>query len=409
MPISFVDRLQHAWNAFVNKDPTRLPYPEVGMSSFRKPDRIQLRYSSERTIISSLYTRIGIDAAAVNVHHVLVDENNRFLEQVPSRLNECLTLQANLDQSGRALIQDIIMSLCDEGVVAIVPVETSVNPNRYGGFDIHSLRVGKITEWFPTQVRIELYNEKLGRREEIIMDKRIVAIVENPLYAVMNEPNSTLKRLTHKLSILDSIDNQSASGKLDLIIQLPYVIKSEARRLQAKQRKTDIEDQLVNSKYGIAYTDASEKITQLNRPAENNLMAQIQYLTTLLYNQLGISERVFDGSAEEAEMLNYYNRTIEPLLAAVVDAMNSKFLTKTARTRRHKIMYFREPFKLVPINNLAEIVDKFSRNEILSSNEIRAVIGYKPVDDPKADELRNKNLNQSAEQENVTTRIEGEE
>lgn len=390
----FTDRLQHAWNAFRNNYPDRLPYPYEGISSFRRPDKTYTRLSNEKIIVASIYNRIGIDAAAIDVRHVKVDSNNRYASDIPSYLNDCLTTQANIDQTGRDLIQDIVMSLCDEGAVAIVPTDTTINPNQ-GSFDIHSLRVGRITEWFPSHVRIELYNEKRGVKEEIILAKSVVAIVENPLYSVMNEPNSTLQRLIRKLNLLDSIDEQSGSGKLDLIIQLPYVIKSEARRAQAEKRRKDIETQLKDSKYGIAYTDGSEKITQLNRAAENNLMGQIQYLMQMLYGQLGISEAVFNGTADEAEMLNYYNRTIEPILSAITGAMNSKFLTKTARTRGHRIMFFREPFKLVPINNLAEIVDKFSRNEILSSNEIRAIIGYKPVDDPKADELRNKNINQA--------------
>lgn len=386
-------RLKHAWNAFRNTS-TQFTTP-FGPSYGTRPDRLRFRFGNERSIISSIYTRIGIDVAAVSIQHVKVDSNDRYVESIPSYLNECLTTQANIDQSGRAFIQDVAMSLFDEGVVAIVPVDTTFNPNVTGAYDIQTMRTGKITEWFPQHVKVQLYNEQKGRREEVILDKKLVAIVENPLYSVMNEPNSTLKRLIHKLNLLDSIDEQSGSGKLDLIIQLPYVIKNQARRAQAEERRKDIEMQLAGSKYGIAYTDGSERVTQLNRPAENNLMSQIEYLTSMLYSQLGMSEKVFDGTADEAEMLNYYNRTVEPVLSAITDAMHRTFLTKTARTQGQKIMFFREPFKLVPVNNLADIVDKFTRNEILSSNEVRALIGYKPVDDPAADELRNKNLNQS--------------
>ena len=398
MANNFISRLQHAWNAFRNRDPTGHQYG-YGPSYGSRPDRTRMRFGNERSIVSSIYTRIGIDVAAVSIQHIRLDENGRYAETINSNLNECLTVQANIDQSGRALIQDIVMSMFDEGVVAVVPVDTTLNPNESGSFDIQSLRVGKILEWYPRHVRVQLYNDREGRRDEVILEKRFVAIIENPLYAVMNEPNSTLKRLVHKLNLLDSIDEQSGSGKLDLIIQLPYVIKTPARREQAEQRRKDIEMQLAGSKYGIAYTDGSEKVTQLNRPAENNLMAQIEYLTSMLYSQLGITENVFNGTAEEAEMLNYYNRTVEPILAAITDAMNRTFLTKTARTQGQKIIYLREPFKLVPVNNLAEIVDKFTRNEILTSNEIRAMIGYKPVDDPKADELRNSNLSRAKEED----------
>lgn len=394
---NFISRLQHAWNAFKNRDPTGHKY-EYGLSYGSRPDRTRMRFGNERSIIASIYTRIAIDVAAVSIQHVRLDQNGRYAETINSHLNECLTVQANIDQSGRALIQDIVMSMFDEGVVAVVPVDTTFNPSESGSFDILSLRVGKILEWYPRHVRVQLYNDRVGRREEVILEKKFVAIIENPLYAVMNEPNSTLKRLVHKLNLLDSIDEQSGSGKLDLIIQLPYVIKTPARREQAEQRRKDIEMQLAGSKYGIAYTDGSEKITQLNRPAENNLMTQIEYLTSMLYSQLGITENVFNGTAEEAEMLNYYNRTIEPILAAITDAMNRTFLTKTARTQGQKIIYLREPFKLVPVNNLAEIADKFTRNEILTSNEIRALIGFKPVDDPKADELRNPNISRAKEE-----------
>ena len=396
MTESFIGRLQHAWNAFKNRDPTGHQYG-YGPSYGNRPDRVRMRFGNERSIVSSIYTRIGIDVAAVSIQHVRIDQNGRYSERIPSHLDECLSVQANIDQSGRAFIQDVAMSMFDEGVVAIVPVDTTLNPNESGSFDIQSLRTGKILEWYPKHVRVQLYNDKEGRRDEVILEKKFVAIIENPLYSVMNEPNSTLQRLIHKLNLLDSIDEQSGSGKLDLIIQLPYVIKTPARKAQAEIRRKDIEMQLAGSKYGIAYTDGSEKVTQLNRPAENNLMSQIEYLTSMLYSQLGITENVFNGTAEEAEMLNYYNRTVEPVLAAITDAMNRTFLTKTARTQGQKIIYLREPFKLVPVDNLAEIVDKFTRNEILTSNEIRAMIGYKPVEDPKADELRNSNLSRAKE------------
>lgn len=393
---SFGTRLQHAWNAFTNKDPIRSTY-DAGMSYSNRPDRVQLRYSNERSIIASIYNRIAIDVAAIMIQHVRIDQNGRFLEAVKSGLNECLTLAANKDQTGRAFIQDVVMSMFDEGCVAIVPVDTTVDPKLTGGYDINSLRTAKVIEWFPDQVRLKLYNDRTGQKEEITMPKSAVAIIENPLYSVMNEPNSTLKRLIHKLNLLDAIDKQSGSGKLDLLIQLPYVVKSQTRKDQADQRRKDIEMQLAGSKYGIAYIDGTEKVTQLNRPAENNLMAQIQYLTSMLYSQLGMTEEVFNGTADEKTMINYHNRTVEPVIAAIADGMKRSFLTKTARTQGHTIMYFRDPFKLVPVNELADIADKFTRNEILSSNEVRAIIGYKPSSDPGADELRNKNLNKQAE------------
>ena len=407
MPDTFRSRIQHAWNAFNRRAPTSYQ-KDYGMSYGTRPDRTRLKFGNERSIISSIYNRIGIDVAAVSIQHVRIDQNGRFEEKIMSHLNECLGTEANVDQSGRALIQDIAMSLCDEGVVAVVPIDTTLDPTVSGGYDIQSLRVGRILEWFPQHIRVQLYNEKIGRKEEIIVQKSMTAIIENPLYSVMNEPNSTLKRLIHKLNLLDSIDEQSGSGKLDLIIQLPYVIKTPARREQAEIRRKDIEMQLAGSKYGIAYTDGSEKVTQLNRPAENNLMSQITYLTSMLYSQLGLSEKVFDGTADEVEMLNYYNRTIEPILAAITEAMNRTFLTKTARTQGQKIMYFREPFKLVPVNGLAEIVDKFSRNEILSANEIRAVIGYKPVKSEQADELRNANLNKGKNDNPANVSVDGD-
>ena len=406
MQDSMGSRLKHAWNAFFNRDPTRYYYnPEIGYSTNHRPDRFRLTRTSERSIIASLYNSIAIDVSAIAFNHVRLDQNGRYIDTIKSGLNECLTIQANLDQTGRNLIHDTVMSMFDEGCVAIVPVDTTLNPIASGGYDILSLRVGKILEWFPSNVRIELYNEKTAKKEEVVLPKNTVAIVENPLYAVMNEPNSTLKRLIRKLDLLDVIDEQVGSGKLDLIIQLPYVIKTQARKDQAETRRLDIENQLAGSKYGIAYTDGTEKITQLNRPALNNLMEQISYLTSMLYSQLGITEEVFKGTADEKTMLNYYNRTIVPVSLAISEEMKRKFLTKTARSQLQSIMFFKEPFKLVPVSELADIADKFTRNEILSSNEVRAIIGYKPSQDPKADELRNKNLNDST----PATPIEGVE
>lgn len=390
---SFVDRLYHAWNAFFSRDPTENTYQDRGYSSSYRPDRVRLTIGNERSIITSVYNRIAIDVAAIAIRHVKLDDEDRYIETINSGLNDCLSLDANLDQTGRAMIQDGAMSMFDEGCIAIVPVDTTFNPLVSGAWDIKSMRVGKIVQWFPRHVRILLYNEATGKKEEVTLPKKTVAIIENPLYAVMNEPNSTLKRLIRKLNLLDVIDDQSGSGKLDLIIQLPYVIKSDAQRARADDRRKNIEMQLAGSKYGIAYADATEKITQLNRPAENNLMKQIEYLTSMLYSQLGMTESIFDGTADEKTMLNYYNRTVEPCLSAIVDEMKRKFLTKTARSQRQSIMYFRDPFKLVPVTELANIGDKFTRNEILSSNDMRAIIGRKPSKDPRAEELRNKNLN----------------
>ncbi len=392
--MSLKNRLQHAWNAFQNRDPTYM-YAPGGVSSWHKPDRVKLTIGNERSIITSIYNRIGIDVSAVKIQHVRLDENDRFIEVIPSGFNEALTLSANADQTGRAFIQDVVMSMFDEGCVAVVPVDTTINPAVSGAFDVLSMRTGKILEWFPAHVRIRLYNERTGLKEEITVPKQSVAIIENPLYAVMNEPNSTLKRLITKLNLLDSIDKQSGSGKLDIIIQLPYIIKTPQRREQAETRRKELESQLAGSQYGIAYTDGTEKVTQLNRPAENNLMGQITYLTSMLYSQLGLTESIFDGTADEQTMLNYYNRTVEPCLSAIADEMKRKFLTKTARTQKQSVIFVREPFRLVPVNEIASIADKFTRNEILSSNEVRSIVGYKPVPDPRADELRNKNLNQS--------------
>lgn len=394
--MAFTDRLQHAWNAFLNRDPT-YEFRDHGMISTYKPDRVRFTRGNERSIVTSVYNRIALDVSSIDINHAKLDENGRFKEVIQSGLNECLTLNANIDQTGKAFIQDVVMSMMDEGCVAIVPVDTTTNPTITGSFDINSLRTGQIIEWRPEFVKVRLYNDKTGQKEDVLLPKKSVAIIENPLYAVINEPNSTMQRLIRKLNLLDAIDEQSGSGKLDLIIQLPYVIKSEARRQQAENRRKAIEMQLSGSKYGIAYTDGTEKITQLNRPVENNLMKQIEYLTSMLYSQLGITQSVLDGTADERTMLNYYNRTIEPIISAIVDEMKRKFLTKTARTQNQSIVYFRNPFKLVPINELAEISDKFTRNEIATSNEIRQIIGWKPSDDPGADELRNKNLNQKAE------------
>lgn len=389
--MSIWDRFQRGWNAFFNRDPTDY-YRDVGMSYSYRPDRPRLTKGNERSIVTSIFNRIAMDSAAIKIVHARLDDNDRFSETIDSDLNNCLGLEANIDQTGRAFIQDVVMSMCDEGCVAIVPTDTTQDPNKTSSYDILEMRTGKILEWHPAHVKVKVYNEQTGQKEDILIAKRNVAIVENPLYAVVNEPNSTLQRLIRKLNLLDAVDEQSSAGKLDLIIQLPYVIKSEARRQQAEKRRKDIEDQLNGSKYGIAYTDGTERITQLNRPIENNLMKQIEYLTSMLMSQLGITQTILDGTADDKTMLNYYNRTIEPIMSAIVDEMKRKFLTKTARSQGQSILFFRDPFKLVPVNDLAEIADKFTRNEIMSSNEFRAIIGMKPSSDPKADELRNKNL-----------------
>ena len=394
MEMSLGSRLKQAWNVFLNKNPTDF-YRNVGGGSSYRPDRPRLTRGNERSTVTSVYNRIALDAASINIRHVQLDENGRFLSTVDSSLNDCLTIEANVDQTGRSFVQDVVMSMLDEGCVAIVPVDTTLNPKTTGAYDINSMRTGKILEWYPKHIRVRVYNEITGLKEDITIPKSIAAIIENPLYAVINEPNSTMQRLVRKLNLLDVIDEQSGSGKLDLIIQLPYIIKTEARRQQAENRRQDIEAQLSDSKYGIAYTDGTERITQLNRPAENNLMAQIEYLTSMLYSQLGITKSILDGTADEQTMLNYNNRTLEPILSAIVDEMKRKFLTKTARSQWKSISLFRDPFKLVPVAELSEIADKFTRNEILTSNEIRQVIGMKPSTDPKADELRNKNLSKA--------------
>ena len=394
MEFDIATRLKHAYNAFMKRAPTWAP---SGYSYSVNPDRPRLSRGNERSIITTIYNRIAIDVASIDIKHCRLDENRRYIEDVQSGLNECLSIEANIDQTGSAFIQDIVLSMLDEGVVAIVPVDTSLNPNITSSYDILSMRVGKITEWWPKDVRVELYNDSTGLKQEIILPKRQVGIVENPFYAICNERNSTLQRLKRKLSLLDITDEQTASGKLDLIIQLPYVVKTEARREQADRRRKDLEEQLSGSKYGIAYADGTEKITQLNRSLENNLLKQIEYLTEEVYSQFGITKEVLNGTADEKTMLNYNNRTIEPIVSAITEELRRKFLTKTARTQGQSITYFRDPFKLVPVNDIAEIADKFTRNEIMTSNEIRQVIGMKPSNDPKADQLVNSNISQPDE------------
>lgn len=392
---TLIDRVKSGWNAFRNRDPTMF-YNEPGTSYYYRPDRVRLSGGNERSIITSVFNKIAMDVAAVDIKHCRVDKNGRFVEEIDSDLNTCLTLEANIDQTHRAFRQDAVMSMFDEGAIAIVPIEAKGDPVLSTSFDIRSMRVGKIIQWFPRSVKVEVYNDQTGRKEQITMPKRSVTIVENPLYSVVNEPNSTLKRLIRKLNLLDAIDEQSGSGKLDLIIQLPYAVKGELKQQQADKRRNDIVDQL-KGPYGIAYIDGTEKVTQLNRPVENNLMKQVEYLTNMLYSQIGITPEVMDGTADEKTMLNYNNRTIEPIVSALVDGMNRSFISKTARTQGQRIIAFRDPFKLVPINNIAEIADKFTRNEILTSNEIRQIIGFKPSSDPKADQLINSNISQAKE------------
>lgn len=389
----FTDRIRHAWNAFTSPDSAgaNLVQPQ-GASYTYRPDRPRFKYANQKTIISAIYTRIAIDVAAVPIRHVRLDANKQYQADIPSALGNCLTVEANIDQGARMFRQDLVQTLFDEGVVAILPVDTTLNPLTTGGFDINTMRVGRIVQWYPQSVRISAYNDALGVKQEVVVPKNMVAIVENPLYSVMNEPSSTLQRLLRKLNLLDQVDEQSASGNLDIIIQLPYIIKTDARRAEAEKRLKEIEFQLKGSQYGIAYTDGTEKITQLNRPANNNLMDQITYLTGLLYGQLGLDETVMNGLALEPTMLNYYNRTIEPILAAITEAMTRAFITKTARSQGQSIIYIRDPFKLVPVAALAEIADKFTRNEVLSSNDMRSIIGFQPSSDPKADQLLNKNI-----------------
>lgn len=408
MELTIGSRLKHAWNAFFNRDPTGYREP-FGFGYSYRPDRPRLSRGNERSIVTSIFNRLSLDFSSISIRHVQLDKEGRYADDVPSGLNECLNLSANKDQTGRAFLQDVALSMLDEGSVAIVPVERDIDPEK-GSSEILSMRVGKILEWFPDFVRVRLYNDQTGNREDLLLPKSMIAIVENPFYVVMNEPNSTLQRLIRKLNLLDAIDEQSSSGKLDLIIQLPYVIKTETRRRQAELRRKEIEDQLTGSKYGIAYTDGTERITQLNRAVENNLMSQIEYLTNMLFSQLGITQEILNGSADEKTMLNYYNRTIEPMVSAVVDEMKRKFLTKTARTQKKTILYFRDPFKLVPVSNLAEIGDKMVRNEIMTSNELRQAMGLKPSSDPKADQLINSNIRQpeTTPVANKTTEMEGE-
>ena len=405
MELAFGSRLKHAWNAFLNRAPT-VEYRDLGNGGYTyRPDRPRLSRGNERSIVTSVYNRISLDVAAIGIQHCRLDENGRFIESINSGLNKCLNLEANLDQTGRSFIQDVVMSMFDEGCVAIIPVDTTIDPKVSGSYDILTMRTGKILEWYPNHVKVRVYNDRTGNKEDIVVPKSTTGIIENPFFSVINEPNSTLKRLIRKLNLLDAIDEQSGSGKLDLIIQLPYVIKSDARRQQAEQRRKDIEDQLNGSKYGIAYTDGTERITQLNRPIENNLMKQIEYLTSMLYSQLGITQSVLDGTADEKTMLNYHTRCIEPIISAIVDELKRKFLTKTARSQLQSISFFRDPFKLVPVNDLAEIADKFTRNEIMTSNEIRQVIGMKPSSDPKADQLVNSNISQPTETQQESTEV----
>lgn len=393
MSLNLSTRLAHAWNAFTSRDPTQYIITGPGYSS--RPDRPRLSRGNEKSIATSIFNRIALDVSSVSIKHCRLDKNGRYVEDIDSGLNNCLTLEANKDQTGRAFIQDAVLSMLDEGCVALVPVETTIDPKNSNSYQIDSMRTGKITEWYPDMVRVRLYNDRTGEKEEILLPKSQVAIIENPLYAVVNEYNSTMQRLIRKLSLLDVTDEQTASGKLDLIIQLPYVIKTETRREQAERRRKDIIEQLAGSQYGIAYTDGTEKITQLNRSLENNLLKQVEYLTNMVYSQLGITQSVLDGTADEKTMLNYTNRTVEPIISAIVDELKRKFLTKTARSQLQSIVYFRDPFRLVPVNDIAEIADKFTRNEIMTSNEIRQIVGMQPSKDPKADELVNSNISQA--------------
>ncbi len=400
MEMSLGDRLRHAWNAFTSKGISRY---DIGPSRFYRPDRPIFTRGNERSIVTSVYNRIALDVASISVQHVRLDEEGRFTSALDTSLNTCLSLEANIDQTGRAFLQDIVMSMLDEGCVAIVPVETDIDPEN-GSFKIESMRTGKILEWYPRHVKVRVYNDRTGEKEDLVLPKSSVAIVENPFYAVMNEPNSTMQRLIRKLNILDAIDEQSGSGKLNLIIQLPYVIKTEARRQQAEKRRKDIEEQLSGSKYGVAYTDGTEHVVQLNRPVDNNLMSQIEYLTSMLYSQLGLTQSIMDGSADDKTMLNYLTRTVEPILSAIVDEMKRKFLTKTARSQKQSILFFRDPVKLVPVSDIAEIADKMTRNEIMTSNEIRQKIGLMPSTDPNADKLRNSNLSAPKEESTEQTK-----
>lgn len=401
MSLNLSTRLAHAWNAFTSRDPTQ--YIITGPGYSLRPDRPRLSRGNEKSIATSIFNRIALDVSSVNIKHCRLDKNGRYVEDIDSGLNNCLNLEANKDQTGRAFIQDVVLSMLDEGCVALVPVETTIDPKSSNSYQIDSMRTGKITEWYPDMIRVRLYNDRTGEKEEILLPKNQVAIIENPLYAVVNEYNSTMQRLIRKLSLLDVTDEQTASGKLDLIIQLPYVIKTETRRKQAERRRKDIIDQLAGSQYGIAYTDGTEKITQLNRSLENNLLKQVEYLTNMVYSQLGITQSVLDGTADEKTMLNYMNRTVEPIISAIVDELKRKFLTKTARSQLQSIVYFRDPFRLVPVNDIAEIADKFTRNEIMTSNEIRQIVGMQPSKDPKADELVNSNISQAKQDMSQTS------
>lgn len=401
MSLNLSTRLAHAWNAFTSRDPTQYIITGPGYSS--RPDRPRLSRGNEKSIATSIFNRIALDVSSVNIKHCRLDKNGRYVEDIDSGLNNCLNLEANKDQTGRAFIQDVVLSMLDEGCVALVPVETTIDPKSSNSYQIDSMRTGKITEWYPDTVRVRLYNDRTGEKEEILLPKNQVAIIENPLYAVVNEYNSTMQRLIRKLSLLDVTDEQTASGKLDLIIQLPYVIKTETQREQAERRRKDIIDQLAGSQYGIAYTDGTEKITQLNRSLENNLLKQVEYLTNMVYSQLGITQSVLDGTADEKTMLNYMNRTVEPIISAIVDELKRKFLTKTARSQLQSIVYFRDPFRLVPVNDIAEIADKFTRNEIMTSNEIRQIVGMQPSKDPKADKLVNSNISQAKQDMSQTS------
>ena len=394
MELNLMTRLKHSWNAFMNRDPTNA-FSDIGSGYSNRPDRPRLTRGNERTIVTAIFNRIALDGASVSINHCRIDENGRYIGTIDSALNSCLNLEANIDQTGRAFMQDAIMSMLDEGCVAIVPVDTDIDPAESDSYKINSMRTGKILEWYPKHVKVRLYNERTGEKKEIMLEKKMVAIVENPLYAVINEHNSTMQRLIRKLSLLDSMDERISSGKLDMIIQLPYVIKTESRRTEANKRRSDLEEQLKNSTYGIGYIDGTEKIVQLNRPIDNNLMKQIEYLTSIVYSQLGITQAILDGSAGETEMLNYYTRTIEPIVSAIVDEMKRKFLTKTARAQKQTIRFFRDSFRLVPVSKIAEIAGVFTQNEILTANEVRQIIGMKPSDDPKADQLVNSNINQT--------------
>lgn len=403
MEVNVGSRFRRAWNAFLNRDPTN--YNNIGTSYSYRPDRPRLTRGNERSIITAIFNRIALDVASIDIRHCILDKDDRFQSIKDSGLNDCLSLEANIDQTGRAFIQDVVMSMLDEGCVAIVPVDTTDDPDITMGYDINTMRTGKIVEWYPAHVKVRLYNDRTGNKQEVIFSKRSVGIVENPLYAIINEPNSTMQRLIRKLNLLDVVDEQSCSGKLDLIVQLPYSIKTPSRREMAETRRKDIEMQLSGSKYGIAYMDGTEKITQLNRPVENNLMSQVEYLTNMVYSQLGITQSILEGSADEQTMLNYTSRCIEPIISAIVDEMKRKFLSKTARTQKQTILFFREPFKLVPVSAIAEIADKFTRNEIMSSNEVRQKIGMKPSSDPKADQLINSNISQPNEKGSEATKV----